>query len=222
VRSVWDREVGGSNPLAPTRKAHKLSNRATHKGGFSHFVTWIVTEPRGSGLGFQREELVNYHWLDLVVFESASSLSFQNWKLVALVPGRPTVWVQLQMKLKALLFSSILSLVSIHVSAPAVCTQTPIDSDRAKKAEVVLRVRLISQGEGSKYLWDRVEVVKVLKNKARYAFGKHLAVAHYSWKPGIPDGTCTIYLERYNTRRKDLWKLLSGSADEGVSHGSPE
>jgi hypothetical protein len=126
------------------------------------------------------------------------------------------------MKLKELLFSSILSLVSIHVSAPAVCTQTPIDSDRAKKAEVVLRVRLISQGEGSKYLWDRVEVVKVLKNKSHYAFGKHLAVAHYSWKPGIPHGTCTIYLERYNTRRKDLWKLLSGSADEGVSHGSPE
>lgn len=98
----------------------------------------------------------------------------------------------------------------------------PVDLVRAKKAEVVLRVRLISPGEGSKYLWDRVEVLKVLKNKSGYAFGKQLAVAHYSWKRGIPEGTCTIYLERYNPGRKDQWKLLGGSADEGVSHASPE
>ena len=98
---------------------------------------------------------------------------------------------------------------------------SPVDSDRAKKAEVVLRVRLISHDGGSKYHWDTVEVLKVFKNRAGYAFRKQLAVAHYSWKSGIPDGTCTIYLERYNSRRKDLWKLLGGSADEGVSDSSP-
>jgi hypothetical protein len=61
---------------------------------------------------------------------------------------------------------------------------SPVDPNRAQKAEVVLRVRFVSSGEGSKYLWDKVEVLKVLKNKSGYAFRKNLLVAHYSWKPG--------------------------------------
>jgi hypothetical protein len=96
-----------------------------------------------------------------------------------------------------------------------------VDTNKAKKAEVVLRVKLISSGEGSKYLWDKVEVLEVLKNNSGSSFGKNLSVAHYSWKPGIPMGTCSIYLERYNPKRKDLWKLLNGSGEEGVSHAAP-
>jgi hypothetical protein len=97
----------------------------------------------------------------------------------------------------------------------------PVDPNKAKKAEVVLRVRLLAAGEGSKYLWDRVEVLRVLKNKSRHSFGQHLSVAHYSWQPGVPVGTCTIYLERYDPRRNDVWKLVGGSGEEGVSHVTP-
>ena len=97
-----------------------------------------------------------------------------------------------------------------------------VDPARAKRGEVVLRVRLITPGEGSKYLWDRVEVLRVLKNRSGHAFGRRLSVAHYSWEPGVPEGTCTVYLERYHPGRKDLWKLLGGSAEEGVSHAASE
>ena len=96
-----------------------------------------------------------------------------------------------------------------------------VDPNKVHKAEVVLRVKLLSSGEGSKYLWDKVEVLQVFRNKSGYAFRKNLSVAHYSWKPGIPEGTCTIYLERYNPKRNDLWKLLNGSAEEGISHVVP-
>jgi hypothetical protein len=96
-----------------------------------------------------------------------------------------------------------------------------IDSSKANKAEAVLRVKFVSLNGGSKYDWDEVEVLKVLKNKSGYTFGKTLSVAHYSWNPGIPEGTCTIYLQRYNPERNDLWKLLDGSAEDGVGHKSP-
>jgi hypothetical protein len=50
---------------------------------------------------------------------------------------------------------------------------------------------------------------------------KKLSVAHLSWEPGIPEGESTIYLERYNPARNDLWKLLNGSGKDGVSHPIP-
>ena len=96
----------------------------------------------------------------------------------------------------------------------------PIDYRKAERAEVVLRVKLISPGEGSKYLWPEVEVLKVLKNRSGLSFRKRLRIAHYSWEPGVPDGMCTIYLERYGRRRGGLWKLLNGSGRDGISHVS--
>lgn len=110
----------------------------------------------------------------------------------------------------------ILTLLSI-VEFQAVSSSS-VDTKKSQKAEVVLRVKLLSSGEGSKYLWDKVEVLQVIKNKSGRAFKRTLSVAHYSWKPGIPEGICTIYLERYNPQRNDLWKLLNGSGDEGISH----
>lgn len=106
--------------------------------------------------------------------------------------------------------------IGFHLEDPS-----QIDSSKAKKAEVVLRVKFVSLNGNSKYDWDEVEVLKVLKNKSRYTFGKSLSVAHYSWKLGVPEGTSTIYLERYNQERNDLWKLLDGSGEVGVSHKSP-
>jgi hypothetical protein len=96
-----------------------------------------------------------------------------------------------------------------------------VDPNKVQKAEVVLRVKLRSSEGGSKYIWENVEVLQVFKNKSGYAFRKNLSVAHYSWKAGIPEGTCTIYLERYNPKRNDLWKLLNGSGEEGTSHVVP-
>mgnify|MGYP003338687060 CR=1 FL=1 len=94
----------------------------------------------------------------------------------------------------------------------------PMDSKLAEKAEVVLRVRRLSAGEGSKYLWYEVEILKVLKNSSGETFDKKLKIAAYSWKPGVPEGESTVYLERYNKADKGLWKLVGGEAATGVSH----
>src|SRR5258705_6746415 len=120
---------------------------------------------------------------------------------------------------KSVALGVILSLL-LTVNSQA-ADSSPVDPNKVQKAEVVLRVKLLSSGEGSKYLWDKVEVLQVVKNKSGYAFGKNLSVAHYSWKPGIAEGTCTIYLERYSPKRNSLWKLLNGSGEDGVSHVMP-
>jgi hypothetical protein len=96
-------------------------------------------------------------------------------------------------------------------------SRTCIDPGKAKKAEVVLRVKLVRLEGCNKYCWPEVEIPKMLQNKSGFSFKKRLTVAHYSWEPGIPEGESTIYLERYNPKRNDLWKLLNGSGKEGVS-----
>ena len=113
-----------------------------------------------------------------------------------------------------------LSLLSFMVINFAAQESSFIDSGKAKKAEVVLRVKLVKLEGCDKYCWPEVEILKVLQNKSGLSFGKRLAVAHYSWKPGIPEGESTIYLERYNPERDDLWKLLHGSGKDGVSHAT--
>jgi hypothetical protein len=93
-----------------------------------------------------------------------------------------------------------------------------LDSKLAGKAEVVLRVKRLSAGEGSQYLWYEVEILKVLKNASVESFDKKLQIAAYSWKPGVPEGESTVYLERYNETDKGLWKLVGSEASTGVSH----
>jgi len=97
-------------------------------------------------------------------------------------------------------------------------TNETVDTKLAKSAEVILRVRCTEQGEGDKYHWQTVKIIKVLKNESDYTFKDILKVAHYSWEKGIPLGISTIYLERYNLSRNDLWKLMGGKAETGVSH----
>jgi len=94
------------------------------------------------------------------------------------------------------------------------------DPDLAVQAEAVLRVRLISPGAGSKFIWDEVEVLGVIKNASDFQFGKTLQVAHYSWEPGVPQGESTIYLVPYSETPDHLWKLLGDSGARGVSHTS--
>ena len=115
----------------------------------------------------------------------------------------------------ALFLGSTLAFASLRGEEAA-----PADAKRVESAPVVLRVRRISEGEGSKYLWPKVELVAVIKNDSRHVFPKRFEVAHYSGEPGVPAGTSTIYLERYNPQREDLWRLLGGSGTMGVSHNA--
>ncbi|HSE23658.1 MAG TPA: hypothetical protein VLB68_18460 [Pyrinomonadaceae bacterium] len=110
----------------------------------------------------------------------------------------------------------IVLLVSLLATDLAAAQSTRIDPARASKAEVVLRVKLVEGGDCDKYCWPEVEILEVLQNRSSFSFKKRIKVAHYSWKPGIPEGESTIYLERYNSKRADLWKLLNGSGEEGV------
>ncbi|HTK29625.1 MAG TPA: hypothetical protein VL309_08750 [Vicinamibacterales bacterium] len=93
-----------------------------------------------------------------------------------------------------------------------------IDAQKAAKATVVLRVKLLSVAGADKYEWDTVEILAVLKNASTSQFGQSLQVAHYSWAPGVPKGESTIYLEPYSDAPDHPWKLLGADASHGVSH----
>lgn len=96
-----------------------------------------------------------------------------------------------------------------------------MDPDRADKASVVLRVRLVKPADAvDKYGWDEVEVLHVLKNTSGQQFAKTLTVAFANTKSGVPAGLSTIYLEPYNAQapHNGHWKLLNGGAPDGVSH----
>ncbi len=93
-----------------------------------------------------------------------------------------------------------------------------IDSQRVSRAPVVLRARFIRLIGGQKYVFDEIVVVAVLKNQSHRKFSGSLEVAHYGWEPGVPPGESTVYLEPYVVGDESRWKLLGGSAKEGVSH----
>ena len=114
-----------------------------------------------------------------------------------------------------------LLLISFIATTFPAAQSTFIDPNKAKKAEVVLRVKLVGYEGCDKYCWPEVEILKVLQNKSGFSFEKRLKVAQYSWEPDIPEGESTIYLERFNPERNDLWKLLNGSGKDGVSHAIP-
>ena len=94
-----------------------------------------------------------------------------------------------------------------------------IDKALAKDAEVVLRVNCKNEAdECEKYCWQEVNIIKVLKNESDYTFPNVIKVAYYNREKGIPIGISTIYLEKYNLSRNNLWKLVGGKAERGVSH----
>ena len=75
----------------------------------------------------------------------------------------------------------ILGLVALASCTNDSSTRTaPFEPIMAKQTQVVLRVHLIRQGEGSKYHWPTVEVLKVIKNETRFAFTGQIKVAHLS------------------------------------------
>jgi len=110
----------------------------------------------------------------------------------------------------------VLGLFLFHLSA---CTTLEkADNNMAKKAEVVLRVECADPGAGNKYHWQKVKILKIIKNNSNYNFPDQLEVAHYGWEKGIPVGISTIYLERYDPYRDDLWKLLEGKLERMLEY----
>ena len=93
-----------------------------------------------------------------------------------------------------------------------------MDSQRANRVPVVLRVKFVKLLGGQKYSWDEVSVRSTLKNQSKRSFSGSMQIAHYDWEPGVPNGECTVYLEPYANGDESRWKLLGGSAKEGVSH----
>jgi len=135
------------------------------------------------------------------------SCRFVRWTRRCRLPVRP---------LRAM--KTITTCLFVAVAMFAFAAGKFVDDQLAAKAEVVLRVKRLTPGEGSKYLWYRVKVLQVLKNQSNETFTNTLSVAAYSWKDGVPEGESTLYLERYNKTDKGLWKLLDGEASTGVSH----
>ncbi len=96
------------------------------------------------------------------------------------------------------------------------------DPERTRKAELVLRVERLRFQGGSKYWWYEVKILAVIKNRSGCKFepGQSLKVAvrGIAGERGVPHGQSTIYLERYNPKNHENWKLLGGGAEHGVSH----
>jgi hypothetical protein len=95
-----------------------------------------------------------------------------------------------------------------------------VDPERAGKVPVVLRVRLLRQEGSDKIGWDEVKLIGVIKNASSFTFPETFEIAHYSGEPGVPEGECTVYLERYNQASEAVWRLLEGSGRQGVTHQS--
>jgi hypothetical protein len=113
----------------------------------------------------------------------------------------------------------VLILVLLISGFSAANGQALVDKVKFNKAVIVLRVRLLSNGKAiDKYAWSVVRILKVYKNDSGVRLGKTIPISFYGGELGIPEGTCTVYLERYNPKRKDFWKLLNGSGREGTSH----
>ena len=108
------------------------------------------------------------------------------------------------------------ALFSLMVICQAAAEGLPV-KEMAGRAQVVLRVKRLTPGEGSKYLWYQVQILKIFKNESRENLqeGQKLSIAAYSGKPGIPEGDCYVYLEPFDAH---LWKLVGGEAKTGVSH----
>jgi hypothetical protein len=93
-----------------------------------------------------------------------------------------------------------------------------VDTAKAAKVPVVLRARLIRSEGSDKWGWDIAALVAEIKNESGSAFAKEFHVAHYSAEPGMPEGESTIYLQPYSDATPPEWKLLNGTARDGVSH----
>ena len=82
------------------------------------------------------------------------------------------------------------------------------ETEMVDRVPLVLRVEAVKRLGGSKYNWTAVNVAAVLKNFTNESIGEKMDIASLGTGPGIPSGTCTVYLVRYNATEHELgWKL---------------
>lgn len=100
------------------------------------------------------------------------------------------------------------------------------DSARVESSDLVLRVNVLGGGEGSKYQWQPVRVMQIIKKPEAVFIPEQMKIAALSTAAGLPSGqTCTVYLERYDPSHPESgWKLIessrggTGSESAGFSH----
>ena len=107
-----------------------------------------------------------------------------------------------------------------------------VDEKLAQNAVAVVRVKLMFADSGlpnSPFRIYSVHTISILKNESHDVF-RDLLVRGFKDRPGVPEGVCTIYLQRYDPINKKLsddkdhglWILVGGDATNGVSNVSME
>ena len=87
----------------------------------------------------------------------------------------------------------VLLLVLLMPSFSSAQGQALVDKVRLNKAVIVLRVRLLSNGNArDKYAWSVVRILKVYKNDSGIRLGQTIPISFYGGELGIPEGNCTV------------------------------
>ena len=102
---------------------------------------------------------------------------------------------------------------SLALVAAAAATNDVVTAKLAEKAELVIRGKRLTAGEGVKYVSYQVQVIQVLKNTSDAQVDHELHVTAY-YGQGPPEGESAFYLQRYAKN----WKLVGFRASEGISH----
>jgi len=95
-------------------------------------------------------------------------------------------------------------------------TENKIDTTKSSRALAVIKAKLIASGSGDKFIKDSIEVIDVIQNHTLYKFPKHIEIARYSFKDGIPaNKECILYLTAFPFGATELneqneWMLLDG------------
>lgn len=114
--------------------------------------------------------------------------------------------------------SAALVILLCLFSAPFARASEPVDSALSANAAIVLRARLLSENGADKYAWYTVKVIRVFKNETKETLVDQVDVAAYSFRPGVPNGESTLFLEPYSPSKPMRWKLVGGDASTGVSN----
>ena len=99
----------------------------------------------------------------------------------------------------------------------------PFDRRLAEDIPLVLRVQVNHQGNGSKYHWREVDVLRVIKNSPKIQISKSMNIASSNLGSGLPNGVCTVYLVPYNNATPEHgWKLYKDGETAGFTHHDAE
>jgi hypothetical protein len=123
---------------------------------------------------------------------------------------------------------AILTVLFCVVIQLAKAEDSLMDANLAQNAVAVVRVKLGYAFDGvpnSPFRLYDIHNIRTLKNDSHEVFCD-LLVRAFKDKPGVPEGECTIYLQRYDPIAKKLsddkdhgnWILVGGDATQGVSN----